>query len=189
LFPSTTTTRVSSAWVASMSIFLGMCSNCTAAPRAPLGARETVRQVSVRGDDRGARARGALRLCCHSRSCRARHRGSTTPAPWGQFHSGPVGPIQHPARAMARQRASVRSPFRGPIGLLPPTDCIFSALRRGSETANLSRRLRAIAPNPPTSHSKASRAQNTMAIFRGAGIAALACCLSGFQARSPCDHA
>jgi len=54
LFPSTTTTRVSSACVASISIFLAIFSNCTAAQPRPRRA-EALRHVSIKGEGNGTR--------------------------------------------------------------------------------------------------------------------------------------
>ena len=63
LFPSTTTTRVSSAWVASMSIFLDMVFQCRAALRGPVARCQCGTDQETGGVFGRGAAHAKARLC------------------------------------------------------------------------------------------------------------------------------
>ena len=93
LFPSTTTTRVSSAWVASISIFFGMVSVCTHEEAAAPGALQRFGRCLVRAIcdvATHAEANGPPALCldAFARVIAVLLR-RTTPSGW-RIHSVPV---------------------------------------------------------------------------------------------------
>src|SRR6056297_611620 len=150
LFPSTTTTRVSSAWVASISIFLAILSVCTAAntvnPAALAGVQfaASVYWWRWRAQERGRRLR---HLPVAISVARASSRFLV---------SGPSGPTQACSPGHAVGQAYMRPGVSGPNRSVRERRKDLPANVRNSETRRPSHRVTGL------THTKAFRAPNTM---------------------------